>query len=96
MSDTPVTHRRRPNYMLVFAILAGLTAVEVGVTFTGLSKSVQVPLLILLAVSKASLVGMYYMHLRYEGRVLRFVALAPLLLVIILTLPPLIDSIGHH
>jgi cytochrome c oxidase subunit 4 len=95
MTETPAT-RRRPNYMLIFVFLGVLTAVEVGVTFTGLPKSVQVPLLIVLAIAKATLVGMYYMHLRYEGRVLRFVALGPLLLAIILTLPPLFDLIGHH
>jgi hypothetical protein len=39
---------------------------------------------------------MYYMHLRFEGRVLRFIAVGPLLLAIILALPPLVDSISHH
>jgi cytochrome c oxidase subunit 4 len=95
MTTAPVTHRR-PNYMLVFVFLGLLTAVEVGVAFVGLSKSVQVPLLIALAIAKATLVGMYYMHLRFEGRLLRFIAVGPLLLAIILALPPLIDSLGHH
>ena len=82
--------------MLVFVVLAVLTAVEVGVAFTGLSKTTQVPLLIALAIAKATLVGLYYMHLRFEARVLRFIAVGPLLLVIFLTLPPLIDALGHH
>jgi cytochrome c oxidase subunit 4 len=96
MTETSAAARHRPNYMLIFVFLGLLTAVEVGVTFIGLPKPVQVPLLIALAIAKATLVGMYYMHLRYEGRVLRFVALGPLLLAIILTLPPLFDLIGHH
>ena len=95
MTETPAVHHR-PNYMLVFVFLGLLTAVEVGVTFSGLVKSVQVPLLIALAIAKATLVGMYYMHLRFEGRLLRFIAVGPLLLAIILALPPLVDSIGHH
>ena len=97
MAHAPAVHRHRPNYMLIFVFLALLTGVEVGVAFTPISKSVQVIFLIALAIAKATLVGMYYMHLRYEGRVLRFVAIGPLLLAIILTLPPLFDlAIGHH
>jgi len=91
MADVPATRRHRPNYMLVFAFLALLTGVEVGVAFTPVPKSIQVTALIALAIAKATLVGMYYMHLRYEGRVLRFIALGPLLLAIILMLPPLFD-----
>lgn len=96
MTETSTATRHRPNYMLIFVFLGLLTAVEVGVAFIGLPKSIQVPLLIALAIAKATLVGMYYMHLRFEGRLLRFIAVGPLLLAIILALPPLIDSIGHH
>ncbi len=96
MAHTPATHRR-PNYMLIFVFLALLTGVEVAVAFTPIPKSAQVLFLIALAIAKATLVAMYYMHLRYEGRVLRVVALAPLVLVIVLTLPPLFDlALGHH
>jgi cytochrome c oxidase subunit 4 len=82
--------------MLVFIILAVLTAIEVGLVSIGLPKAMLLPLLLALAVAKATLVGMYYMHLRFEGRVLRFIAVGPLLLVIFLILPPLIDALGHH
>ncbi|HKZ82512.1 MAG TPA: cytochrome C oxidase subunit IV family protein [Anaerolineae bacterium] len=95
MAETSIVHRR-PNYILVFVFLGLLTAVEVGVAFIGLLEAIRVPLLVALAIAKATLVGMYYMHLRFEGRVLRFIAVGPLLLAIILTLPPLVDSISHH
>ena len=95
MSEIPKAHRRS-NYMLVFIIVAVLTAVEVGLVSIGLPKAMLLPLLLALAVAKATLVGMYYMHLRFEGRVLRFIAVGPLLLVIFLILPPLIDALGHH
>ncbi len=97
MADAPAAPRHRPNYMLIFAFLALLTGVEVAVAFTTIPKSIQVLFLIALAIAKATLVGLYYMHLRFEGRVLRFIAVGPLLLAIILTLPPLFDlAIGHH
>ena len=95
MVTTSIVHKR-PNYILVFVFLGLLTAVEVGVAFIGLLDAIRVPLLVALAIAKATLVGMYYMHLRFEGRVLRFIAVGPLLLAIILTLPPLVDAIGHH
>ena len=54
MTEHVVT-RPRPNYMLVFVFLALLTAVEVGVAFAGLPKSMQVPLLVALAIAKAKI-----------------------------------------
>ncbi len=82
---------RKPNYMLIFVFLAALTAVEVGVAFTSLAQSARVLLLLGLALAKASLVAMYYMHLRFEGTLLRIIAVVPLLFATILTLLPFLD-----
>ena len=81
----------RPRYMRIFVFLALLTAVELSVAFAPLPKSTQVLFLIALALAKATLVAMYYMHLRFEGRLLRIIAIAPLLFAIILTIPPFLD-----
>ena len=91
MAHASTTARQRPNYLRVFVFLAVLTAIEVGVALLPVPKSIQVLLLIALALGKASLVAMYYMHLRYEGQVLRIVAIGPLLFAIILTILPLFD-----
>ncbi len=48
----------------------------------------------LLAASKAVLIVMYYMHLRYEPRSLQYLILPPTLLVAVLILT-LVFSIGH-
>ncbi len=69
-----------PNYMAVFWWLAALTIVEVGVIFLGLPKLALVILLVALALSKASLVAMYFMHLRFEPRTLGLIAVIPLFL----------------
>ena len=82
---------RRPSYMRIFVFLALLTAVELAVAFSPLPKLSQVLFLIALAIAKATLVALYYMHLRFEGRLLRLIAVAPLLFAIILTIPPLLD-----
>jgi len=82
MEDT--IERHHPNYILVWGILAVLTAVEVGVAFLPWAKMTIILLLVGLAVWKALLVALYFMHLRYERRPLRILALAPLPLAVIL------------
>ncbi|MDV3244883.1 MAG: cytochrome C oxidase subunit IV family protein [Nitrososphaerales archaeon] len=48
----------------------------------------------LLAVSKAVLIVMYYMHLKYEPRPIKYLIVPPTLLVAVLILT-LVYSIGH-
>ncbi|HSJ63047.1 MAG TPA: cytochrome C oxidase subunit IV family protein [Gemmatimonadaceae bacterium] len=73
-----------PNYIGIFFFLAALTAVELGVAFLPWPKMVLILLLIFLAIWKAALVALYYMHLRYEPNRLRLLAIAPLPLAVIL------------
>lgn len=83
--------RPHPNYMGIFGILFVLTLVEVGVAFLGLSRTFTILALLLLAVWKALLVALYYMHLRYEPGRLRLLALSPLPLAIILVVAVLTE-----
>lgn len=81
-----------PNYMGVWLGLFLLTMAEVGVAFlSGIPKSVIILILIGLAVWKALLVALYYMHLRFEPNRLRMVALAPLPLAVIMVLAILME-----
>lgn len=54
-----------PNYLGVFVILTVLTAVEIGVTYLPLPR---IPILIPLALIKAGLVALFYMHLKFDKR----------------------------
>jgi cytochrome c oxidase subunit IV len=81
----------KPNYIGVFIGLGVLTLVEVGVAFVGLPKTLTILALILLALWKALLVALYYMHLRYEPARLRLLALSPLPLAIILVVAVLTE-----
>jgi cytochrome c oxidase subunit IV len=69
-----------PNYMLIFYWLAGLTALEVCVAYTPMPKVLMIGLLVGLAMAKAALVAMYFMHLKFERSTLGFIALTPPLL----------------
>ena len=61
MASTAHAH---PNYIKIFIILSVLTAVEIGVTFLGLPRTLLVALLVALAVWKAALVAIHFMHLK--------------------------------
>ena len=69
---------KHPNYMAIFWYLAVLTVVEIAVIYMPLSKLTIGVLLCALALGKATLVAMYFMHLRFETRTLGMVALTPL------------------
>lgn len=91
-----VTHTG-PNYMTIFWWLFALTIIEVAVIFTPLAKLVIAILLISLALSKASLVAMYFMHLRFERRALGLIAVTPLVLgtLLIFILVPDHSAVPH-
>jgi cytochrome c oxidase subunit 4 len=69
-----------PNYMAVFYWLAGLTVLEVVVAFLPLTKFAMAAILIVLAFTKAALVALYFMHLKFERRTLMLVAITPVIL----------------
>jgi cytochrome c oxidase subunit 4 len=70
--------------MAIWGALAVLTMIEVGVAFLGMPRSVTILALLGLAIWKALLVALYFMHLRFEPKLLRVVAAAPLIPAIIL------------
>jgi len=69
-------HRR--DYFRIFWVLLVLTIVEVAVSYSKIDKRVMSAVMIALALSKASFVGLYYMHLKYEKRSLMWLAFVPL------------------
>lgn len=82
---------RQPNYIGVFWWLLALTILEVGAIFLPLARLLIGILLVGLALSKASLVAMYFMHLKFERRTLGLVAITPLVLCVLLVFALLPD-----
>jgi caa(3)-type oxidase subunit IV len=80
--DTPGTaavhtdHRR--DYFRIFWVLLVLTILEVGISYMKIDKRLMSVVMIALALTKASFVGLYYMHLKYEKRSLLWLAALPL------------------
>lgn len=85
-----------PNYMNIFWALAVLTVVEIGVVYMPAAKLLIGFLLVSLAGTKASLVAMYFMHLKFERSTLGIIALTPLLLCVFLIFMLLPDLTAHN
>lgn len=84
-----------PRYMLVWLILAVLTAGEVAVAFAShLPEKLLILILVGLAIWKAGLVALYYMHLKFEPSRLKLIVLAPLPLAVILVVVVLREHWG--
>jgi len=86
------TEHKHPNYMAIFWYLAVLTVIELGVIFLPIGKLTIGILLCALAVTKAALVAMYFMHLRFETRTLGLVAITPLIIATLLVFVLLPDG----
>jgi len=56
------------TYIRVALILTAVTALEVGVIYIRLLTPIVVPLLLVMAAAKFTLVVMFFMHLRYDPR----------------------------
>jgi cytochrome c oxidase subunit 4 len=82
---------KQPNYIGVFWWLLALTVLEVGVIFMPLARLLIAILLVGMAMSKAALVAMYFMHLKFERRTLGLIALTPLALCLLLVFALLPD-----
>jgi len=73
-------HSHKATYFTIFFVLTFLTIVEVFVPQVYSSEwnsNTKMLLLIILAVAKASLVGLYFMHLKWEKPWLKYIALMP-------------------
>lgn len=85
------TAHAQPNYIGVFWWLLGLTILEIAVIYTPIAKLAIAVLLVAMAMSKATLVALYFMHLKFETRTLGVIALTPFVLCLFLILMLLPD-----
>jgi len=92
---------KHPNYLAIFGTLIVLTVIELVVAqFPHWMPSVQritpitIVLLIGLALTKAALVGLYFMHLRFERKTFVVIVSAPLFLALVLVAALLPDVGG--
>jgi caa(3)-type oxidase subunit IV len=78
------SHPKPRTYVLVFVWLTVLTAIEIAVA-AAVPEPIKIPVLVVIAVIKAALVVLYYMHLRYDSFWYWIILLVPLFFVTLLT-----------
>ncbi|HLC42869.1 MAG TPA: cytochrome C oxidase subunit IV family protein [Methylomirabilota bacterium] len=77
----PTAERPHPSirtYLMVGAVLAVITAVEIAVFYITAFARFLAPTLIVLSIAKFSLVVMFFMHLRFDHRIFRWLFVGPL------------------
>jgi cytochrome c oxidase subunit 4 len=73
------TAHKHPNYILIWVYLFLMTVAELGLAFElPISRNMKLLLLMVLAVWKAALVALFFMHLKFERWNLRILAIVPL------------------
>lgn len=89
-----MTEHKHPNYLAIFWILLAVTILEVGysVLFAKAPKPILIGGLVGLAVFKALLVALYFMHLKFERKSLGIIVASTLILGAILVSV----GIGEH
>lgn len=63
-------HVSNRTYILIGVVLAVLTAMEVMVFYVDALQPMLVPILMVLMLAKFALVAMFYMHLKFDSRLL--------------------------
>ena len=83
------------NYVMIFLVLVVLTVVTVAVALHRFEREwVNLLLAMLVASVKAACVALYFMHLKFEGKLIYLILLVPLILCVILCCA-LIPDIAH-
>jgi cytochrome c oxidase subunit IV len=85
-----VSHKK--TYLIIFVWLTVLTAIEVALVYVIHNRFALITLLCALAIVKAGLVAMYFMHLKFERKTLALVVLTPIVLAGILIIGLMPDS----
>jgi cytochrome c oxidase subunit 4 len=83
------------QYLVVGAILAVLTGLEVGAFFLTLSSAVVVFILLALTASKFVLVVAFFMHLKFDNRLFTWLLVFPFVVMVstLIALMALLDTL---
>ena len=87
-----MSDHKEPNYFAIWGWLLLLTITEIATTRLPIPRLTIAILLIGQACTKALLVAMYFMHLKFERKILGMIAFTPLVLCVFLSVMLLPDS----
>ncbi|HEX9688942.1 MAG TPA: cytochrome C oxidase subunit IV family protein [Thermoanaerobaculia bacterium] len=79
-----MTEHKHPNYIAIWWILLAVTVMEIGYSFLKIPRPILILGLVVMAVFKAVLVALYFMHLKFERKSLGIIVGSTLILAVIL------------
>ena len=91
---TAATPHHHVPYFLIFGVLVVLTIVTVLVARVNLGAAGNLMVALAIAMAKASCVAVYFMHLKFEGKLISIILFVPLGLCVLLCVA-LIPDIVH-
>ena len=94
---TEPTPHHHVNYYLIFSLLVALTILTVIVAFIHIENEL-IKVLVALAIAsvKALCVALFFMHLKFEGKLIYTIFIVPLLLCVLLTVALIPDVLLNH
>ena len=90
------TPHHKVNYVLIFVVLIILTVVTVAVAFKRFHDEwINLGIALLVASLKALLVARYFMHLKFEGKLIKLTLVFPILLCVIMVAALIPDIVAE-
>jgi cytochrome c oxidase subunit 4 len=84
-TTVPMPHHH-VNYYAIFATLVVLTGVTVAAAFLDVhNEAIRVAVALFIACIKAGCVAFFFMHLKFEGKLIYMIFIVPLILCVLLT-----------
>jgi cytochrome c oxidase subunit IV len=95
--DTAPLPHHYVNYYAIFGALVVLTIITVAVAFLNIrNEGIKVALALTIAAIKASCVALFFMHLKFEGKMIYTIAILPLVLCVLLVVALIPDILMIH
>ena len=95
----PAPHHKI-NYFMIFGTLVVLTIITVAAAFADFqSEFIRVMVALAIASIKAAFVALFFMHLKFEGKLIYFIVGIPLCMVVIVVcalIPDIVMPALHH
>ncbi len=85
-----------PNYTAVWAWLVLLLFISVFAFYLPFSESITIAFVFIVALVKAFLVAVNFMHLKFGESLVRYIAIIPVLLFLIMTVTLIPDIVSNH
>ena len=86
----------RPSYVTIWVWLLGLLFISLAAVLLPFSQIVTTAFIFIVALVKAVLVGTYFMHLKFEEKMIRYIAIIPVLLFIGMTISLIPDIVYNR